>query len=99
MNRMIASLLAACAVGVAGCAYAATPAATQTEDMKTCQTLMNQFDQAVGAHNQAPKLIEARAKRSSAETSCKAGNYKSGISDIRGALNDIGVKPVQLPAS
>ena len=48
---------------------------------------MTQFDQAVGAHNQAPKLIDARAKRSSAETSCKAGNFKSGISDVRNALN------------
>jgi len=98
MKRMIASLLAAFAVGVAGSAYAAT-APTQAEDAKTCQTLMTQFDQSVGAHNQAQKLIEARAKRSSAETSCKAGKYESGISDIRNALNDIGVKPVQLPAS
>ena len=101
MKRLIASTLAAFAVGVAGSAYAAATATTQgaTEDQKTCQTLMMQFDQAVAAHNQAPKVVEARAKRSSGETSCQSGNYKSGIGDLRAALNDIGVKPVQLPAS
>jgi len=100
MKRMIASTLAAFAIGVAGSAYAAaTPTTQGTEDQKTCQTLMMQFDQAVAAHNQAPKVVEARAKRSSGETSCKSGNYKSGIGDLRAALNDIGVKPVQLPAS
>jgi len=100
MKRMIASTLAAFAIGVAGSAYAAaTPTTQGAEDQKTCQTLMMQFDQAVAAHNQAPKVVEARAKRSSGETSCKSGNYKSGIGDLRAALNDIGVKPVQLPAS
>ncbi len=99
MKRMIASVLAAFAVGLAGSAHAATTAQGATEDQKTCQTLMSQFDQAVAAHNQAPKVVEARAKRSSGETSCKSGNYKSGIVDLRSALNDIGVKPVQLPAS
>jgi hypothetical protein len=101
MKRMIASVLAAFAVGVAGSAYAAATPTTQgaTEDQKTCQALIMQFDQAVGAHNQAPKVVEGRAKRSSGETSCKSGNYRSGISDLRAALNDIGVKPVQLPAS
>lgn len=94
MRQMIASVLAALAIGAAGTTYAAS--AVQTEDMNTCATLMKQFDQAVSAHNQAPKLIEARAKRSSAETSCKSGNYKAGIGDIRSALNDIGVKPVQM---
>jgi hypothetical protein len=101
MNRMIASVLAAFAVGVAGSAFAAPTPASQgaSEEQKTCQTLMMQFDQAVAAHNQAPKVVEARAKRSSGETSCKSGNYKSGIGDLRAALNDIGVNPVQLPAS
>ena len=91
MNRMIASSIAALAVAVAGYAHATD---APMNDASTCSALMKQFDQAAPAHDSAAKIVEARAKRSSAETSCK-----SGISDIRAALNDIGVKPVQLPAS
>jgi len=96
MNRMIASSIAALAVAAAGYAHATD---APMNDASTCSALMKQFDQAAPAHDSAAKIVEARAKRSSAETSCKSGNYKSGISDIRAALNDIGVKPVQLPAS
>jgi hypothetical protein len=96
MNRMIASSLAAFAVAVAGAAHATD---TAVNDASTCSTLMKQFDQAAAAHDSAAKIVEARAKRSSAETACKAGNYKAGIGDLRAALEDIGVKPVVLPAS
>jgi hypothetical protein len=94
MHRIIASSLAASTLAAAGLAWAA-PTATSAEEAATCQSLMKQFDTAAPAHNSAPKMVEARAKRSTAESSCKAGNYKSGIGDLRAALNDIGVKPVQ----
>ena len=96
MNRMMASSLAAFAVAVAGAVHAAD---TAMNDASTCSALMKQFDQAAPAHNSAAKIVEARAKRSAAETACQAGNYKSGISDLRSALDDIGVKPVVLPAN
>jgi hypothetical protein len=98
MKALIASSLAVLALGSMGSAQAAAPV-NAGNDMSTCQTLISEFDQAAPAHNQAPKMIEARAKRSSAETSCKAGNFKGGIMDIRAALNDIGVKPVQRAAA
>jgi hypothetical protein len=93
---MIASSIAAFAVAAAGYAHATD---APKNDANTCSTLMKQFDQAAPAHNSAAKIVEARAKRISAESSCKAGNYKAGIADIRAALNDIGVNPVLLPAS
>ena len=96
MNRMIASSLAAVAVAVTGAVHAAD---TAKNDASTCSALMTQFDQAAPAHNTATRIVEARAKRSTAESACKAGNYKAGISDLRAALEDIGVKPVVLPAS
>jgi hypothetical protein len=97
MKALIASPLAALALGLAGSVQAATPV-NAGNDLATCQALMHQFDQAAPAHNEAPKMIEARAKRSTAESACKSGNYKGGIMDIRAALNDIGVKPVQQAA-
>jgi hypothetical protein len=96
MNRMIASSIAALAIAAAGYVHAAD---APMSDASTCTALMKQFDQAAPAHDSASKIVEARAKRSTAETACKSGNYKAGISDLRAALNDIGVKPVQLPAS
>jgi hypothetical protein len=96
MNRMIASALAAFAVAAAGAAHAGNTAAN---DASTCTALMKQFDQAAPAHDSAVKIVEARAKRSAAESACEAGNYKAGIGDLRTALEDIGVKPVVLPAS
>ena len=93
MHRIIASSLAASILAVAGLAWAATPA-TSADEAATCQSLINQFDTAAPSHNSAPKMVEARAKRSTAESACKSGNYKSGISELRAALNDIGVKPV-----
>ena len=93
MHRIIASSLAAVPLAAAGLAWAATPA-TSAEEAATCQSLMKQFDTAAPAHDSAPKMVEARAKRSTAESACKEGNYKSGISDLRAALNDIGVKSV-----
>jgi hypothetical protein len=105
MNRMIAGSLAAAALIGAVVALAAPPAtstmpaqatpARSSEEAATCQSLMKQFDMAAPSHNAAPKMVEARARRSTAETACGSGNYKSGISELRAALNDIGVKPVQ----
>jgi hypothetical protein len=101
MNRMIAGSLAAVAVAAAAVVAFAAPPATDTistkpsQDAAVCQSLMQQFDTSAPSHNAAPKMVEARARRSTAETSCQSGNYKAGISELRAALNDIGVKPVQ----
>ncbi len=73
-----------------GTAIAATPAKLT---MANCDSLIQQFDKAVGEHATAPKLQNAKDMRAAGEKACKAGDYSKGVADLQTALNDIGVKP------
>jgi hypothetical protein len=64
-----------------------------------CQNLLHQFDVAWPAHKDSIRADEARRSRDLGETDCQAGRFKDGVSLLRRALHDIGVKPVKVVAT
>jgi hypothetical protein len=60
----------------------------------TCESLTKQADSALAAHKDAQKAEAARQLRADGEKACKAGNHEKGAADLRQAITDLGMKPV-----
>ena len=93
MKRIVTTSLTALALLLGGTAIAATT--TPKPTMTTCESLIKQFDDSVGAHGGSPNLQKAKDMRMSGEKACKAGDYNKGVADLHLALKDIGVKAVR----
>jgi len=61
-----------------------------------CQHLLQQFDVAWPAHQQALRANEARRDRDLGDAECQAGHFTEGVRDLRRALHHIGIKPVKV---
>jgi hypothetical protein len=60
----------------------------------TCESLTKQADSAISAHKDAKKADAARKLRADGDKECKAGNHEKGASDLRQAITDLGMTPV-----
>ena len=90
MNRIIALTTGALTIAL-GNAVAAGPI---QDASTTCQRLMKQFDTSAMTHAGAPDIRDARALRVQAEEACTTGRYAEGVTDLRAALEKLGVRPV-----
>jgi ethanolamine utilization microcompartment shell protein EutL len=86
----LGATIALAALGTAGAATAAQPAATQA----TCDALLKQADTAITSHKGAPGEKSAQEQRAKGEAACKAGEFAKGSEHLRRAITDLGMKPV-----
>jgi len=87
----VGTMLALAGAGVAGAATK-TPAPAATH--ATCDALMKQADSALTTHKTSAKAKSAQQLRDEGSKECKAGNYAKGAEQLRHAITDLGMKPV-----
>jgi hypothetical protein len=87
----LSALIAVAGIGTAGAATSATKAATQD----TCHALVKQAESALSTHKgDAAKSKSAKEHFDAGKADCKAGSYEKGAEQLRQAINDLGMKPV-----
>jgi hypothetical protein len=87
----LSALIAVAGIGTAGAATSATKAANQD----TCHALIKQADSALSTHKgDAAKSQSAKEHLATGKADCKAGSYEKGAEQLRQAINDLGMKPV-----
>jgi hypothetical protein len=81
------------AVAFASPALAATKKKAKV-DASTCQSMMQQLDDAIASHASDPKIDSAKKQREEGDKACSAKKYYTGVKHLRLGLKDLGVKPV-----
>jgi hypothetical protein len=90
----LSALIAVAGIGTAGTAGAAT-SATKAANQDTCHALIKQADSALSTHKgDAAKSQSAKEHLATGKADCKAGSYEKGAEQLRQAINDLGMKPV-----
>ena len=69
-------------------AFAATQSPTEQ-----CTALEKQWNQAITAHANAPKIKTAKAEHAKGVQLCTAGKASDGVKQLELALKNLGVKP------
>lgn len=94
LNKMILALGATVALATFGTAGAAATTTHAAATKATCDALMKQADTTLAAHKADAKAKSAHEHRAAGDKECKAGNYAKGAEQLRMALTDVGMKPV-----
>ena len=94
LNKTILALGATVALATFGTAGAAADIAHAAATKATCDALMKQADTALAAHKTDAKAKSAQEHRAAGDKECKAGNYAKGTEQLRMALTDVGMKPI-----
>ena len=63
-------------------------------DAGTCQSMLQQLDDAIASHASAPKIEAAKKDRAAGAANCSAGKYAIGARQYRAGLRALGVSPV-----
>ena len=63
-------------------------------DASTCQSMMQQLDDAITSHANDPKIAAAKKQREEVNKACSAKTYHTGVKHLRLGLKDLGVTPV-----
>jgi hypothetical protein len=87
----VGATLSLAGLGVASAATNATPAHATAA---TCDSLVKQANTATAAHAAGKKTEAAKKLRAEGEKNCKDGLYDKGAKELRQAITDMGMKPV-----
>ena len=96
MNLKTTLIAAAATLSLAGLgvASAATNAAPAHATAATCDSLVKQANTATATNATGKKSEAAKKLRTDGEKYCKEGFYDKGAKDLRQAITDMGMKPV-----
>ncbi|MGB8275299.1 MAG: hypothetical protein WCF16_08550 [Alphaproteobacteria bacterium] len=64
-------------------------------DATTCQSMMQQLDDAITSHATSPKIDSAKKHRADGEAACTAGKFSAGVKQYRLGMRELGVKPMR----